>query len=159
VIHYFAILDDQHDVKDPLTVVRVVEGGGPYGVTRLNEDAAWVRTVLLDQIEAGEVPYRVRSITSKAAARIRERREKKIAFRYSILVGDDDPTDTPQGVLREWDPSGGGWPYAETYTRDGEWEHSTVRMDIERGSNISGRIVPSDASTVHRFIESVQRQR
>jgi hypothetical protein len=158
VNHYFAVTDDRHDVKDPITVVRVVEGAGPYGVTRLNDDAAWVRTALLDQIEAGEVPYWIRSITPKAAARIRERREKKIDFRYSILVRDDDPDDTPRGVLREWDPSGGGWPYAETYTRDGEWEHTNVRLDIERGSDITNRIVPSDASTVQQVIESWQRQ-
>jgi hypothetical protein len=158
VDHYFAVIDDSHDVTNPLTVVRVVEGTGPYWVTRLNDDAAWVRTAILDQIEAGEVPYRVRSITPKVAARIRKRREKKIAFRYSILVNDDDPNDTPQGVLREWDPSDGGWPYAETYTGDGEWVHSNVRLDIERGSNIWARIVPSDSSTVYQVIESWQRR-
>lgn len=156
--HYFAVVDDQHDVKDPITVLRVVEGAGPYGVTRLNDDAAWVRTALLDQIEAGEVPYRVRSITPNAAARIRKRREQKIVFRYSILVDDDDPTDTPHGLLREWDPSGAGWPYAETYNRNGEWVYSTVRLDIERGSNIVTRIVPSDSTTVHQVIESWQRR-
>jgi hypothetical protein len=155
VNQYFAVLDDRHDTKDPVTVVRVVEGAGPYGITRLNDDAAWVRTTLLDQIEAGEVPYRLRSITRKAAARIRERREKKVAFRYSILVRDDDPTDEPTGVLREWESASGDSSYAETFTGDGEWEHSNVRLNIERGSNIRNRIVPSDAATVHRFIESL----
>ncbi|MEU8232712.1 hypothetical protein AB0C12_24285 [Actinoplanes sp. NPDC048967] len=152
---YFAVTDDRHDAKDPVTVVRVVEGAGPYGITRLNDDAAWVRTTLLDQIESGEVPYRLRSVSRKAAARIRERREKKIAFRYSILVRDDDPSDEPIGVLREWDAASGDSSYAETFTRDGEWEHTTVRLDIERGSDIRNRIVPSDAATVHRFIESL----
>ncbi|MGW4942996.1 hypothetical protein ACWEOZ_15585 [Actinoplanes sp. NPDC004185] len=155
---YFAVTDDRHDTKDPVTVVRVVEGAGPYGITRLTDDAAWVRTTLLDRIEAGEVPYQLRSITRKAAARIRERREKKIAFRYSILVRDEDPTDEPIGVLREWDAASGDASYAETFTRDGEWEHTSVRLDIERGSDIRNRVVPSDAATVHRFIESLQRR-
>jgi hypothetical protein len=155
--HYFAVIDDRHDAKDPLTVIRVVEGAGPYGVTRLNDDAAWVRTALLDQIEAGEVSYRLQPIGPRAAARIRKRREKKIAFRYSILVDDGDLKDTPQGVLREWDASSGGGSYAESFTRDGEWVHCDVRLDIERGSDIRTRIVPSDASTVHQFIESLHR--
>jgi hypothetical protein len=156
VNQYFAVIDDRHDAKDPVTVVRVVEGTGPYGITRLNDDAAWVRTTLLDQIEAGEVPYQLRSITRKAAARIRERREKKITFRYSILVRDDDPTDEPIGVLREWDAASGDSSYAETFSGDGEWKHTNVRLDIERGSDIRNRVVPSDAATVHRFIESLQ---
>lgn len=161
---YFAVTDDGHDDKDPLTVVRVVEGTGPYGVTQLNDDAAWVRTSLLDRIEAGEVPYRLRPITARKAARIRERREKKVAFRYFVLVRDslpardDDLTDTPTGVLREWDASHGDGSYAETYTREGEWVHSNVRLDIERGSDIVTRIVPSDATTVHQLIESWHRR-
>jgi hypothetical protein len=153
---YFAVTDDRHDVKDPVTVVRVVEGTGPYRVTQLNDDAAWVLTGLLDRIEAGEVPYQIQPISPKAAARIRKRREKKIAFRYSILVGDNDPTDTPAGVLREWDSSNGDSTYAETYTGAGEWEHTNVRLDIERGSNISTRIVPSNGAIVHWFIESMR---
>lgn len=42
-----------------------------------------------------------------------------------------------------------------TYTGhvDG-WQHSNVRLNIERGSSISTRIVASDAATVHRFISS-----
>ncbi|BEL11047.1 hypothetical protein Q0Z83_092380 [Actinoplanes sichuanensis] len=155
---YLAVIDDQHDVKDPITVIQVVPGAGPYGVTRLNEDAAWVVTRLLDQISAGEVPYRVESITPKTAARIRNRRERGIDFRYSILVQDDDPTDRPVGVLREWDASRGGGTYAETFSSSNVWEHSSVRLDIERGSDISTRIVPSDSATVHRFIEAVQRR-
>lgn len=39
----------------PVTVVRVVEGAGPYGITELDRDAAWVRTDVLDRIEAGAV--------------------------------------------------------------------------------------------------------
>ncbi|GAA0512664.1 hypothetical protein Ade02nite_96600 [Paractinoplanes deccanensis] len=152
--HYFAVLDDQHDVDDPVTVVRVAEGAGPHGVMRLNEDAAWSQTGLLDRIRSGELPYRLQPITAEAAARIREQREKTIDFRYSILVADDDPTNKPSGVLREWDASDGRGSYAETFTRAGEWEHSTVRMDIERGSNIANRIVPADEATVRRFTRS-----
>jgi hypothetical protein len=110
------------------------------------------------QIESGEVPYQLRSIKPKDAARIRKPREKKIAFRYFLLVKDDDPNDTPRGALREWDSSSGDRLYAETYTRDGEWEHTNVRLDIERGSDISNRIVPSDSTTVHQLIESWHRQ-
>jgi hypothetical protein len=131
VNHYFAVLDDHHDVKDPLTVVRVSEHGS---VRQLTDDAAWATTRLLERIEAGEVPYRLRPITEKAAARIRERREKKVAYRYSVIVRNDDPNEKPVGVLREYDASDGSGMYGETYTRDGEWTHSNVREDIERAS-------------------------
>jgi hypothetical protein len=153
---YFAIVDDRHDVKDPVTVVRVFDGAGPAGVTELNPDAYWVRSRLLDRIEAGEVPYRARLITEKAAARIREQRERKISFRYFLLVRDDDPDDRPVGVLREWDATGRDRTYAETYSGpDHRWLPSTVRQNIERGSDIATRIVAADASAVHRFISSL----
>ncbi|MEE6309149.1 hypothetical protein V1634_20120 [Plantactinospora veratri] len=148
-------MDDEHDVKDPVTVVRVSER---TGVTMLHDDAAWVRTTLLDRIEAGEVAYQVRPISEKAAARIQQRREKKVAYRYSIVVTDDDPTDEPVGVLREWDASDGSGVYGQMYTRYGEWEHSNIRQDIERASNIRDRLVPSDAATVQQFIDSVRRR-
>jgi hypothetical protein len=154
---YFAVVDDRHDVKDPVAVIRVVDGTGPAGVTELSSDAYWVRSTLLDRIQAGELPYRVRSITAEAAARIRERRERAIAFRYSILVRDDDPADTPVGVLREWDATGSRGTYAETYAGPEQgWQPSNVRRNIERGSNIRNRLVPSDAATVHRFISSLK---
>ncbi|MBU2668857.1 hypothetical protein KOI35_35640 [Actinoplanes bogorensis] len=156
--HYFAVVDDDHDVKDPVTLIRVVEGAGPAGITRLNGDVAWARTELLGQIERGEVPYALREVTAKAALGLRERWARKIPFRYSVLVRDDDPADQPTGVLREWDATGSDHVYAEVYTREGRWESSTVRHDIERSSNIFNRIVPSDSSTVHRFIESLDRQ-
>ena len=60
------------------------------------------------------------------------------------------------GVLREWDASGGTGVYAETYTRDGAWEHSNVRQDAERASDIFTRIVPSDAARVGQFIASLR---
>jgi hypothetical protein len=152
VNHYFAVVDDEHDVKDPVTVVRVAER---TGVTALNDDAAWVRTTLLARIEAGEVPYQVRPIAEKAAVRIQRQRERKVAYRYSIIVSDDDPADEPVGVLREWDASDGSGVYGQTYTRHGEWKHSNIRQDIERASNIRDRLVPSDAATVQRFIASM----
>jgi hypothetical protein len=153
---YFAIVDDRHDVKDPLTVVRVDEQAGPAGVRELSRDVRWVRTTLLDRIDAGEVPYRAKLISDRAAAHIRERWEKKISYRYSLLVRDADPADGPVGVLREWDASDRDWVYAETYSRRaGGWRSSNVRQDIERGSNISLRIVASDAATVHRYVSSV----
>ncbi|WP_230394846.1 hypothetical protein [Plantactinospora alkalitolerans] len=153
--HYFAVVDDEHDVKDPLTVVRV---SGRTGVTELHDDAAWVRSTLLDRIEAGEVAYQVRRISEKAAARIQQQREKKVAYRYSIIVIDDDPTDQPTGVLREWDASDGSGTYGQRYTRADGWRHSNIRKDIERASNIRDRLVPSDAATVHQFIESMRRR-
>ncbi|GGN12137.1 hypothetical protein FHR83_003540 [Actinoplanes campanulatus] len=156
VHRYLAVVDDGHDVKDPVTVLQVFDGSSV--ALQLNEDAAWVRSTLLDRIEAGETPYRLRSISPRAAARIRARRERKINFNFFLLVRDDDPTDTPAGVLREWEPSGGSGLYAETYTREGEWTSSNVRLDIERGSNIWARIVPSDASTVHQIIASWNRR-
>jgi len=150
---YFAVVDGDHDVDDPLTVVRVTADAG---VTELTHNVAWVRTTLLDRIVAGEVPQQARPITEEAAVRIRERWDQKIAYRYFILVRDDDPTDKPVGVLRERDTS--GWPgvHSETYTGHVDrWQHSNVRKDIERGSDISTRIVASDAATVHRFISSL----
>jgi hypothetical protein len=153
---YFAIVDDRHDAKDPLTLVRVDEQAGPAGVRELSRDVRWVRTTLLDRIDAGEVPYRAVSIGDRAAGHIRERWEKKISYRYSLLVRDADPTDAPVGVLREWNATDRDWVYAETYSRRaGGWGSSNVRQDIERGSNISLRIVASDAATVHRYISSV----
>ncbi|WP_208471821.1 hypothetical protein [Actinoplanes flavus] len=154
MVRYLAVIDDGHDVKNPVTVLRMIDGSSV--ALQLNEDAAWVRSTLLARIEAGEAPYRLRSISPRAAARIRKRREQKINFKFFLLVRDDDPTDTPVGVLREWEPTGGGL-YAETYTREGEWTRSNVRLDIERGSDIQNRIVPSDASTVHQIIESWHR--
>lgn len=153
--HYFALVDDEHDVKDPFTVVRASERSGVFA---LNDDAAWVRTTLLDQIEAGEIAYQVRPISERAAVRIQQRREKRVSYRYSILVIDDDPTDQPTGALREWDASDGSGTYGQVYTRDGEWEHSNIREDIERASNNVNRIMPSDAATVHQFIETIQRR-
>lgn len=155
-MRYFAIVDDRHDVKDPVTVVRLVDGAGPAGVTELNPDAYWVRSTVLDRIETGEVPYRARPISDKAAARIREQRERTITFRYFLLVQDDDPDDRPVGVLREWDATGGDRTYAETYAGPADgWRPSTIRQNIERGSNITTRIVPGDAAAVHRFIGSL----
>jgi hypothetical protein len=183
---FFAVIDDQHDVKNPLTVVRVSNCARPHGdsrlddrgagvrtanldrrvldilsehgATQLNDHAAWVGSKMLHRIVAGEVPYRVQPITRKAAARIRKRRERTMDFHYSILVRADDPTDTPYAVLREWDPAGTGWGYTETYTREGEWEHDPVRLDFERSGEDRTRIVPSDSSTVHQFIESRHRK-
>ncbi len=153
---YFAVLGGRHDVKDPVTVVRVVDGAGPAGVTELNPDAYWVRSTVLDRIEAGEVPYRARLITEKAAARIREQRERTITFRYFLLVRDDDPADRPVGVLREWDATGRDRTYAETYSGpDRQWRPSSIRQNVERGSNITTRIVPGDAAAVHHFISAL----
>ena len=152
---FFAVVDDQHDAKNPVTVVRVSELGS---VHQLTEDAAWAQSTLLERIEAGAVPYRLRPITEKAAARVREGREKKVAYRYSIIVADDDPTDTPVGVLREWgeSPSRSG---SETYsTRSHEWVHSYIRMEIDR-ANSNYRLVPSDSSTVHQFVEARRSRR
>ncbi|MBE1492470.1 hypothetical protein [Plantactinospora soyae] len=153
--HYFALVDDEHDVNDPFTVVRVSERTGVFA---LDNDAAWVRTRLLDRIEAGEVAYQVRSISERAAARIQQRREEKVSYRYSILVFDDDPTAQPTGVLREWDASNGSGTYGQVYTRDCEWENSNIREDIERQGSDVIRIVPSDAATVSLFIDAIRRR-
>src|SRR5690349_17682179 len=109
--HYFAIVDEQHTIKDPITVVRVFENSGPDGIRELSRDVVWVRTTLLDQIEAGEVRCRAKPINEKQALRIRERWEKKIDYRYSIVVDKDDPTDEPVRVIREWDASSGDVVY------------------------------------------------
>jgi len=93
-------------------------------------------------------------ITEDAAARIRERREEKIAFRYSFLVDDDDPADKPVGILREWDSTESKFVYAETYRRDRGWNPSDIRQNIERGSNLWARLVPADEAAVRRYIES-----
>ncbi|MBF9130274.1 hypothetical protein I0C86_15105 [Plantactinospora sp. S1510] len=37
--HHFAVVDDEHDVKDPVTVVRVSER---TGVTEFHDEADWV---------------------------------------------------------------------------------------------------------------------
>ncbi|GAA1582090.1 hypothetical protein [Actinoplanes couchii] len=153
---YFAVVDDRHDVRDPVTVIRVLEGAGPHGITRLNEDAAWEWTTLLDRIAAGEVDCRLQPIDAADAARIRRQRESGIAFRYSVVVREDDPARRPVGVLREWDATGGG-SYAEVFTRNREWEHSTIRLDIARGSNAWALVLPTDPATVGRFIANIGR--
>ncbi|GAA0434363.1 hypothetical protein Aca07nite_00700 [Actinoplanes capillaceus] len=47
-----AVVDDGHDLKDPVTVLRMIDGSSV--APQLNEDAAWVRSALLARIEAGE---------------------------------------------------------------------------------------------------------
>jgi hypothetical protein len=156
--HYFAIVDNQHDVKDPLTIVRVFDDVGPGGVRELSPDVRWVRTTLLDRIDAGEVPYRAKPINTKQALRIRARWEKKITYRYSILVRENDPADEPVGVLREWDAATGNVVYEESYVgRDiHQWLPSNERWEIEKGRGDTRlRIVASDAATVNLFIGSL----
>jgi hypothetical protein len=58
VDHYFAVIDDSHDVTNPLTVVRVVAGTGPYWVTRLNDEVVYGLEVLISRscsTESGSV--------------------------------------------------------------------------------------------------------
>jgi hypothetical protein len=156
---YFAIVDDQHGVKDPLTVVRVFDDGGADGIQELSPECVWIRTALLDRIDAGEVPYRAKHINEKQALRIRERWERKIAYRYSILVEEDDPTDKPVGVIREWDASAGDRVYEERYIGPNvfQWLPSNERWESKNGRGDNPlRIVAGDAATVNQFIGSAK---
>ncbi|GIG90110.1 hypothetical protein [Plantactinospora endophytica] len=70
----------------------------------------------------------------------------------------DHPTRVVGTGRPEWDASDGSGTDSQVYTREGEWEHSNIRMDIERASNTFNRLVPSDSATVHQFIESLRRR-
>lgn len=157
--HYFAIVDDSHDIKSPRTIVRVFDDMGPDGTRELTSDVVWARTTVLDRIRAGEVPYQAKSITEKQALRIRERWEKKIAYRYFVLVWEDDPTEKTVNVIREWDSSVFDTVYEEMYVGHDvqQWLPSNMRWEFENGRDYRLlRPVESDAGTVHQFIEAVK---
>ncbi|MFI7547672.1 hypothetical protein [Actinoplanes sp. NPDC049599] len=156
--HYFAIVDDRHDVKDPLTVVRVFADVGAGGVRELTREVVWVPTTLLDRIDRGEVGYRAEPINEKQALRIRERWEKKISYRYSVVVREDDPAGEPVGVIREWDAAAGDLVYEERYVGRNvqQWLPSSRRWEIEEGRGSSRRLVACDAATVNQFISSLR---
>lgn len=74
---YFAIVDDRHDRKNQLAIIRVTYGGESAWILKPDGSVIWTQSKLLDQIEAGEIPYHAEWIPPKAAARIHERWEKR----------------------------------------------------------------------------------
>ncbi|MCA2214131.1 hypothetical protein [Jidongwangia harbinensis] len=153
-------MDAQHTVKEPLTVVRVFDEAGADGTRELSrDDVLWVRTTLLDRIATGEVPLRAVPITEKQALRIRERWERRISYRYSVVVDADDPTEETLGVVREWDASAGNAVHEERYVgyQVQQWLPSNKRWESEYGrGDTTPRLIPTDAATVHQYISALK---
>lgn len=155
---YFAIVDGRHNKKNPRAIMDVTIGRKSDLILEPDGDVIWTPSNLLHQIEAGEVPYRAEWITTKAAARIRERWEKRIDFRYFIIARKEDPHDHPIGVIRERVIAGTRLGHTERYSRKDGWVSDGMRVELERASDPWARIVPSDSASAQQVIDSLHRR-
>ncbi|MGW4212415.1 hypothetical protein ACWEIJ_30795 [Lentzea sp. NPDC004789] len=144
--HYVAIVDDEHTVENPRTVVRERPATGEF--ERYTENLKWEP----GDAEGRRVPIGFMTVLAFETT-MAKRLRKTSPHRYYAVVTEDHPDVTAPAALVRHHISPCCLPYDEVYRANGQWVRTNAAIAIRAGER-PGRVVPITAAAADALRET-----